>query len=322
MNTNTAQRMVVTGAFGYSGKYITRRLLAMGKRVRTLTGHPYRPNSFWDHVEVAPLDFENREALVGNLRGVDCLFNTYWVRFEHGNATFERAIRNTRILIEAAREAGVRKIVHVSIANPSPDSGLPYYRGKAEVEAVIRESGLRYAIMRPTVIFGREDILINNIAWMLRHFPVFAIPGAGDYGIQPIFVEDLAELAVGASQQESDSVGDAVGPEIFEFRELVELVARCVKSRARLIHVPPAAALFLTSALGAVVKDQILTREEIKGLMAGLLVSSGAPTGETRFSEWAARNAEALGREYSSELARHYAVDEGVRSGASAFRVA
>lgn len=307
MSENTNQRMIVTGAFGYSGKYITRRLLALGARVRTLTTHPNRPNEFGYQVEVAPLNFENRAALVANLGRADCLFNTYWVRFNHGSATFERAVANTRILIETAREAGVRKIVHISITNPSIDSDLPYFRGKAEVEAAIRESGLQYAILRPTVIFGLEDILINNVAWFLRHFPVFAVPGSGEYRLQPIFVEDLANLAVRGSQHETNTVLDAVGPEIFTFRDLVELISAQIKSRARLIHVPPSVALFLSSRLGLVLRDQVLTSEEMKGLMAGLLVSSGAPTGTTRFTDWIARNAEAVGRQYSSELARHYA---------------
>lgn len=307
MNAQTTGRVVVTGAFSYTGKYVTRRLLAMGKRVRTLTGHPNRVNEFGSRVEVAPLDFENRRSLVENLRGADCLVNTYWVRFNHGSSSFERAVANTRILIAAAKEAGVRKLVHVSIANPSLDSPLAYYRGKAELERAIRESSLRYAILRPTVIFGLEDILINNIAWLLRRFPVFAVPGSGEYGIQPVFVEDMAELAVRAAFEEMDSIRDAVGPEIFTFDELVRLIAAHARSKARILHVPPRAALLMSSVLGAVVRDRILTREEIKGLVAGLLVSPDPPTCATRFSDWLASNADRLGKAYASELARHYA---------------
>jgi NADH dehydrogenase len=307
MNAQATGRIVITGAFSYTGKYVTRRLLSMGKRVRTLTGHPNRPNEFGDRVEVAPLDFENRRALVENLRGADCLINTYWVRFNHGSESFERAVANTKILIAAAKEADVKKLVHVSIANPSLDSPLAYYRGKAELERAIRESGLRYAILRPTVIFGLEDILINNIAWLLRRFPVFALPGSGEYGIQPVFVEDMAELVVRSAFEEQDSIRDAVGPEIFTFDELVRLIAAWTLSKARILHVPPIAALLLSSVLGAVVRDRILTREEIKGLMAGLLVSREPPTCTTRFSGWLHSNADLLGKTYASELARHYA---------------
>jgi len=307
MTAQPSQLCVVTGAFSYTGKYITRRLLAMGKRVRTLTGHPNRPNEFGGHVEVAPLDFRNQRALVDALRGADCLFNTYWVRFNRGKESFERAVANTKILIATARDAGVRKLVHVSIANPSLDSPLPYYRGKAELEKLIRESGLHYAILRPTVIFGLEDILINNIAWLLRRFPVFAVPGSGEYGIQPVYVEDMADLMVRAAFEETDSVRDAVGPEIFTFDEIVRWIASQTGSKARIFHLPPVAALLLSLVLGAVVRDRILTGEEIKGLMAGLLVSADPPTCPTRFSVWLKGNAEWLGRRYASELARHYA---------------
>jgi NADH dehydrogenase len=300
-------KAIVTGASGYTGKYITRRLLAAGTKVRTLTGHPGRPHEFGDRIEISPLQFSDRRALVESLRGADCLFNTYWIRFSHGARTFEEAVANTKILFEAARDAGVQKIVHVSITNPSLDSPLPYFRGKAGLEAALRASGVGYAILRPTVIFGFEDILVNNIGWLLRRLPLFAIPGRGDYPLQPIFVEDVAELAVRAAGERTSSIVDAVGPEIFSFKDFVRLIAAETRSNARMIHVPPSAALFLSSLLGAAVGDRILTRDEVSGLMAGLLVSAAPPTGTTRFSEWLRDHASALGMAYASELARHYA---------------
>jgi uncharacterized protein YbjT (DUF2867 family) len=243
---------------------------------------------------------------VQSLRGASVLYNSYWVRFSHGRATFDEAVGNSRILIQAAKEAGVRRIVHLSIANPSSDSHLPYYSGKAQVERAIIDSGLSYAILRPTVIFGAEDILINNIAWFARHFPVFAIPGSGQYQIQPIFVEDIANVAVDAGRKKDNLVIDAVGPEIFTFENLVRLIATGIGRKARLIHVRPWVALRILSLINPIVGDVILTREEIEGLMANLLVSKQPPTGQTRLSEWLAKNASILGTKYASELARHY----------------
>ena len=307
MNCKTANRVVVTGAFGYTGKYIARRLLATGKRVRTLTTHPNRENEFGGQVEVAPFDFANPAALVNSLRRAECLFNSYWVRFDHGRSTFERAVENSRMLFAAAKDAGVGKIVHISITNPSLDSPLPYFRGKAEVERALQQSGVRYAILRPTVIFGDERILINNIAWLARHLPIFAVPGDGAYRLQPVFVEDVAELAIRASSETGDSIRDAVGPEIFSFKDLVRLIARSVGSRTRLIRVPPGAALALSGLVGWFVRDRVLTPEEVEGLMAGLLVSSASPTGETRLSGWLTAHADKVGLSYFSEIARHYA---------------
>jgi NADH dehydrogenase len=297
---------VVTGVFGYIGRYIAGRLLAQGHSVKTLTGHPDRPNPFGDRIQAAPFNFERPEELALSLKGCDALFNTYWIRFAHGNMDFERAVANSRTLIEAARRAGVRKIVHVSITNPSEDSPLPYFRGKARVEPFIIESGLSYAIIRPTVVFGPEDILINNIAWLLRRFPLFAIPGNGDYRMQPIFVEDLAELAVEAAQTPQNSSVDAVGPETYSFNELVRLLAKTVQSKAAIVHVPPQMALLAAKAIGLIVGDVVLTPDEVKGLMANLLVSDGPPQGRTSLAKWLAENANRVGNNYSSEIARHY----------------
>jgi uncharacterized protein YbjT (DUF2867 family) len=297
---------VVTGAFGYTGKYIVQRLLAAGRRVRTITGHPQRANGFGDQVEIAAMDFHDPASLVQSLRGASVLYNTYWVRFNHGRATFEEAVTNSRVLIQAAREAGIRKIVHLSIANPSLDSHLPYYSGKALVEKAILDSGLSYSILRPTVIFGIEDILINNIAWFARHFPVFAIPGSGRYQLQPIFVEDLAELATSSARQENSLVLDAVGPEIFTFEDLVRQIAWAVGTEPRFLHVSPRAAVQMLRFVGSIVGDVILTREEIEGLMADMLVSKQPATGRTLFSTWLGQNAAVIGTQYASELKRHF----------------
>lgn len=298
---------VVTGAFGYTGRYITERLLSMGRNVRTLTGHPNRPNPFGDRVDVARLEFEDRAKLEKRLDGADTLYNTYWIRFPHRGMTFETAVRNTETLIGAAADAGVRRIVHVSITNPSDDSPFPYFRGKARLERTVRKSGLSHAIVRPTVIFGREDILINNIAFVLRRFPVFGIPGSGEYRVRPVSVEDVADICVRAGRREQDEVIDAVGPETFAFEEMVRLIAETVASRARIIHVPPSAALAASRVIGVLVKDVLVTRDELEGLMANLVVTDGRTTGHRRLTDWLAENAATVGRTYASEVSRHYA---------------
>lgn len=297
---------VVTGAFGYTGKYITRRLLSMGKEVRTLTGHSDRPDPFGGQVSVAPFNFDNPGELVKSLQGAAVLYNTYWVRFPHGQVTYDKAVENTKILIKAAEAAGVRRIIHVSITNASEDSPLPYFRGKGLLEKAIIHSRLSYAIIRPAVIFGVEGILINNIAWFLRRFPIFAVMGLGDYRLQPVFVEDMADIAVSAAQKDDNIIMDAVGPETYTFDELVRLIAGKVRSRARIMHLPAGLALSLSRLVGSLVKDVVLTRDEVEGLMANLLISSGAPTGQTRLSGWLGQNAEGVGDRYASELQQHY----------------
>ena len=302
------QNHVVTGASGYTGRYIARRLLSEGAVVRSLTGRPARPGPFGSRVEVHPYSFERPEAIVRSLKGADTLFNTYWIRFARGRVTHESAVRNSTVLIAAARSAGIRRIVHISITNATVDSPLPYFRGKALVEQAVRESGLSYAILRPAIIFGREDILLNNIAWMLRRFPIHPIAGTGRYGVQPVFVEDLAELAVSLARGEDNVEVDAVGPEVFGYEELVRLIALKTGSSARLMRVPPALVMLGSVIVGLLVRDVVLTREEIDGLTADLLLSrsGGEPPCSTRLSDWLDHSAADLGRRYRSELRRHY----------------
>jgi len=297
----------VTGAFGYTGKYIARRLLKLGERVVTLTGHPERPNEFSSAVKAFPFQFDNPEAMAESLARVRVLYNTYWVRFDHGKATYERAVANTRALLRAAETAGVKRVVHISITNPDPKSPLPYFRGKAILEEEIRKAGFSYAIVRPTVVFGLEDILINNIAYLLRKAPLFLIPGTGQYRLQPIYAEDLARIAVDAGHASGNVTIDAVGPETFTFEELVRLIAQAVGSRAAVLHASPHIAHAGALVLGLLLKDVVLTSDEVAGLMGNLLISASPPTGSTRLSDWIAANAAALGARYASEVRRHYA---------------
>ncbi len=294
----------VTGAFGYTGKYITERLLRAGHQVRTLTNSPHRQNAFGEHVVVHPFNFDRPELLASSLEGVDVLFNTYWVRFNHRLFNHADAVRNTLALFDAARRAGVRRIVHTSITNPSEDSPLEYFSGKARLERALRESGQSHAILRPTVIFGREDILVNNIAWTLRRFPFFGVFGNGNYRIQPIYVEDFADLAVARAQDAVDSVTDAIGPETFTYRELVHAIGELIGCRRPMVSLPPVVGWCAGWAIGKWTGDVTITRDEVAGLMADLLYTKSPPAGQTRLTEWTREHAATLGIRYASEMAR------------------
>lgn len=299
-------KIAVTGAFSFSGKYITKRLLARGEEVITLTGHPNRPDPFGGKVKVYPLDFDEA-GMTRSLLGVDVLVNTYWVRFDQGDNTQPRAVENTRKLVNAAKAAGIKRIVHISIANPSADSHLPYYWGKAANEKAVLDSGISYAILRPTVLVGGgEDILINNIAYLLRRFPFFFIPGDGAYGIQPVHIEDLADLAVEGVYSRENYVIDAVGPDSYAFKELVQLIGEKIGAKRPVISVPPRLALLAAQFLSLFVRDVILTPEEVDGLMANLLVSKEPARGKTAFKDWLEANKDVIGTKYASELKKHY----------------
>jgi uncharacterized protein YbjT (DUF2867 family) len=297
---------VVTGAYSFTGRFIARRLMAQDRSVKTLTNHPQREGAEDIKAEVAPLQFADRNGLVESMRGAEVLYNTYWVRFHHGRARFGEAVANTRVLMGAARDAGVRRVVHISVSNPSEDSPLDYYAGKARAERAVRESGLSWAIVRPTLIFGQGDILINNIAWILRRFPIFGIPGRGDYRLQPVAGEDVAEIATWAAEQVDNLTVDAAGPDTIYYSEMVESIAIAVRRHPRFIYMTPRNALRAVRLIGRMVNDIVLTEPELEGLMAELLVSHERPRGTRRLDNWLLTHADTIGLTYASELARHW----------------
>lgn len=295
----------VTGAFGFSGMYIARRLLDKGRRVVTLTNSPDRPNPFEGKIEARPFLFDDLPAMTEQLRDVETLYNTYWVRFNHASFNHADAVQNTLRLFKAAREAGVERVVHVSISNADEGSHLEYFHGKGLLERALRESGLSYAILRPAVLFGPEDILINNIAWVLRRFPFFAVFGEGDYHVQPIFVDDLAALATEQGESRENTLIQAVGPEDFTYIELVQTISRALGLRRPIFRVTPWLAYMVSWIAGKFLGDVLITREEVESLASDLLHAPGAePPAKTKLSDWAKDNKDSLGRRYANELAR------------------
>jgi uncharacterized protein YbjT (DUF2867 family) len=293
----------VTGAFSYTGKYIAERLLARGVGVRGLVRTI--PKDLGP-IDVRPLQFQDREQLTRDLAGVDVLFNTYWIRFEHDGVTFRDAINNSARLFDAAVQAGVGRIVHISVTNPDRASPFPYFSGKAEVEEALATLDVPYSVVRPTIVFGKEDVLINNMAWILRTFHAFLMPGRGRYRVQPVFVGDVADLAVAEATESGARVIDAAGPEVFAFKELLELLARTVRARAVLIPAPTAFSLVAGLTLSRLVNDVMITRDELGALTAETLITAGQPAGQTRLTDWLAATGPDLGRRYTSERGRHW----------------
>jgi uncharacterized protein YbjT (DUF2867 family) len=296
---------VVTGAFSYSGRAIAAALLDDGRQVRTLTGHPDRaPHE--SPFDVRPLDFEDQLGLVASLDGVTTLYNTYWVRFAHGPVDHQLAIANSRTLFQAAKRAGVQRIVHISITHPSVASPSPYFSGKAMVERALAEVGISYAVLRPAILFGGDGVLLNNIAWLLRHLPVFAVGGRGDYRIRGIHVDDLARLCLIKGREQDDSVTDAVGPERPTFLELVSSIRELIGSRARIVRVPGALVPPMSRLVGLALRDVLLTSDEYWAMSHGLADTDGPATGDTRLSDWLRAHRLDLGVHYANELRRHF----------------
>lgn len=295
----TSQRDVVTGAFSFTGKYIAERLVAAGRRVTTLTNHPNRTTPISDEIRVEPYRFESPDALTTSLEGADTLYNTFWIRDPHAGPPPGNAVRYSRRLIRAAEAADVRRIVHFSVAN-APASSIPYYKAKAMVERLVKDADLSHAILRPTLVVGRNDLLVNNLAWLLRRFPIFFVFGDGDYRIQPVFVGDVADIAVEQGAKTADQTLNVAGPEIYTFEAFLRLLAETLSTKCEFVHVPPRLGYVGVRALELVLRDRILTWDEARGLMDELLVTDTPPRGETLVSDWLSAHAHRLGTEYTS----------------------
>ncbi len=290
----------VTGAFGYTGSYVTRKLIERGEVVETLTNSPHKQKQSSVAVQkIHPLDFNNEAALIETLKNTKVLYNTYWVRFSHSEAA-----GNTFKLFDAAKKAGVEKIVHVSITNADVNSKLDYFRGKGEIEEYLKRLGVGYSIVRPAVLFGGEDILLNNIAWSLRKLPVMGIPGRGRYKLQPIHVDDFAEILVKAGTLAEDNITVALGEERYSYIDLLKLIKTKLKLKTPLLPLPNAIAWLGAKIIGICLNDILLTWAEIKGLQQENLWENKAPLGKRKLSEWVEENKESLGVKYHNELNR------------------
>ena len=296
---------VVTGAFGYSGRWIAKELLSRGRTVRTLTNAIGRDDPFDGKVEVHSLDFNNHEALVNSLKNAEVLYNTYWVRYKDpkGNYAHDLAVDNIRKLFIAAEEAGVKRVVHFSVAHPHKAPDWSYFRGKVEAEDILKSSSLSYAILRPTVFFGGDrDVLINNMAWLIRRFPVFGVFGMGKYHIQPVHISDVARVSADQGEKDENIILDVAGPEKYEYRDYVKLIATSMGVRRIVIPVPPISAWLVGQMVGVFLNDRVITRAEIRGRMRGLMATDANPVGEVSFYNWISQNGHILGKKYQNDM--------------------
>ena len=297
------RKAVITGAFSYTGASAARELSARGWQVHTLTNRN-RPAAS-SPITSAPLNFDLAH-LVRELQGADVFVNTFWVRLPHAGQTFATAVEQSKLLVEAAKQAGVRRIVHVSVSNASLDSKLGYYHGKALVDEAVRGCGLPHTIVRPTLVVGPNDVLTANIAWFLRQFPLFPVPGGGNYKLQPVTLDDTGRILADAAEASGDGDVDAAGPDTMTFREYVAMVARACGVSPWIFGAPSWLSLGALRVIEPLIGDVILTQEELAGLEQELLVSHRAPTGTESVEAWLMAQGWQIGRTYSNDLHRHF----------------
>jgi len=298
--------VALTGAFSYTGRYIAKKLLAEGIKIRALTNHP-KLELFPQHsLPVFPLQFQGEDSMINALKGADIFINTYWIRYPYKELTHENAAKNIQFLVQCAKKAGVRQIIHLSVSNPSENSNLSYYKGKAQAENMIKNSGLSYLILRPTLVFGLEDILINNIAWLLRSFPFFVLPRPMDYSVQPIYAGDVADIVFEHLLCKESKTIDAAGPETYRMDELVRMISRAIGYPRPVLLWPKTLSQACIHLLSLILRDRVLTGEELQGLMDNLLISFEQARGKTSFKAWLPQYGSQLGTSYINDFKRYY----------------
>jgi NADH dehydrogenase len=296
------KRAVVTGAFSNIGSAAARHLEAAGFQVHTLTNRSPPPGTAYT---AAPLRFDV-DHLAKQLQGAEIFVNTYWIRLPHAGQSFDTAVANNRTLMEAASRAGVSRFVHVSVSNPELGMNLGYYRGKAQVESALRESGLGYGIVRPTLVVSSNDVLTNNIAWFVRRFPVFPMPQGGAYRLRPVTLEDTGRLICQVAQETDNCVVDAAGPDVVTFREYVEHLAHAVGVRRWMPSVPNWLSLAAIRMVEPFLRDTVLTREELLGLQQELLMSESPIPGAQSVVSWLDEHGGQFGASYINDMHRHF----------------
>lgn len=240
------REVLVTGGTGYVGTHVCRALIARGFLPRLLVrpGSEGRiPKDVRDRCRVSPGDATNREAVTCAAEGTSAIVHLVGIirEFPQRGITFEEAhVTATRNAVEAARRWKIDRLVHMSALGARPGGPTGYFDTKGRAEEIVRRSGLRWTIFRPSVIFGPGDRFVNDLAGMIRSAPLVPVPGDGKYRLQPVFAGDVAKgfadavLRPGA-EGKTFEVG---GPERFSYGELLEKIAAGIGRRLRTIHVP------------------------------------------------------------------------------------
>lgn len=298
--TNDATDLV-TGAFGNIGGAIAERLLSNGRSVRTLTGSRVAGKQA---IDVRPFEFDDPAAVRGAFEGVNTFYNTFWVRTGDRSGQYDLAIERSRILIEAAAVAGVERIVQMSVIKPSPESPYAYFRAKAEVERLARSTGVPVACVRPALVFGPDAPLFENLAWILRRAPLFGVAGDGSYRVRPVHVDDVADLCVDLGSRSNDVTVDAVGPERPTYIDMVRALRDAIGCRTRIVRMNPRLVLASSRIMGIVLKDDLVTRDELLSTMEGIADSDEPATGSVLLSEWLRTEGPELGLRYHNERRR------------------
>jgi len=260
--------ILVTGGTGFVGRRLVARLVEAGEKVRVLA-RGLRPAELPADVELVKGNVVSGEGLPSALEGVERVVHLVAIIREGGGQTFDDVIRQGAVnLVNAAKAAGVKKLVHQSAIGARDDPYFLYHKAKWDAEQAVIRSGLRYTIVRPSLIFGEGDEFFITLAGLVRWNPLVPIAGDGKTRFQPIWIEDVVTCLVECLRDgvHDNAVVEIGGPEQLTYEEMVDLVARVLGKRRLKVHVP----LFLMRPLVSLMEFALpkppVTREQLKML--------------------------------------------------------
>lgn len=260
--------ILVTGGSGFIGRRVVARLAEAGRPVRVLA-RGQRQADLPQGVERLPGNVATGEGLAEAMEGVERVVHLVAIIRETRGQTFDGVIRGgTERVVEAARAAAVKKLVHVSAIGARDDPTYPYLHAKWRAEQAVMGSGLNYTILRPSIVFGEGDEFINALAALVRGNPLVPIAGEGKTRFQPIWVEDVVTCIV-ACLEDGSHDGEVVeigGPEHLTYKEMVDAVQEALGRRRPKLHIPLALMKPLARAMEAVLPRPPVTVEQLKML--------------------------------------------------------
>lgn len=277
------------GGTGFVGRHIARLLCAQGWAVRIPTRDADKAKQMLASVavEIVPVEIISADVhdvaqLAKLFAGMDAVINLVGILHEQRGQTFQRAhVELPRKVIEAARSAGVRRLLHMSALNAAADGPSAYLRSKGEAEMLVQASGLQTTVFRPSVIFGAGDKFLTLFAKLARWAPLLPLACA-DAKFQPVWVEDVAQTFL-HSLNDASSIGqhyDICGPRVYRLRELVSFVAAC-RDRHPLIVPLPNAVAYLQASVMELLPVKLMTRDNFLSMQQDNVCDCVFPFGIT-----------------------------------------
>jgi NADH dehydrogenase len=270
-------KIAITGGTGFVGGRLARTLLVAGHKVIVIArghdphGEDLRPRMVAASVDDAP-------ALRRAFAGCDAVAHCAGINLERGRQTYRNVhVKGTRAVVDAARDADVKKIVLLSFLRARPDCGSGYHESKWAAEEIVRGSGLDYAILKSGVIYGRGDHMLDHLSHALQTLPVFGLVGMGEREIAPLAVDDAVRILVAALTTDtlSRKTVAMIGPERLALGDAVRRVASVVGARPLYVRLPVWVHSMMALALEQVMRIPLVSKAQVRILSEGVVDPAG-----------------------------------------------